>query len=150
MEYDFLAHLRIDLSEFFQGSRPWSQFLRLAYQLPDQSHFKLAWHSDPEAAREYIRQHPEVLETRPRKASENRIPMDQWSPEVSILVSLLNEIKTLNANYVSVSSQGKKKPKPEYVQGPKTALDREIEKARIDRLAVLRAALTPRSQRKGD
>lgn len=61
-----------------------------------------------------------------------------------MLLSLVNELKSLSANYVAVSSQGKRRPKPEFVQAPKTALDREIEKARIDRLAPMRAALAPK------
>lgn len=145
MEYDFLTLFRIDLSEFFRGNRGWLQFMRLANQLPRDSKFQAAWHADPDAAREYIRQHPELLDDqkdKPKGAPSRAL--DEWSPEVELLTTLVNEFRGYRADYAYVSASGKgSRKKPELVQGPRTALEVEIQRTKQDKHSPMKAALLP-------
>lgn len=144
LEYDFLALFRIDIAEFFRGERGWLQFHRLVGQLPRNSRFQAAWHSDPEAAREHIRRNPELVNSDSTPTERPTRALNEWSPEVELLTALVNEIRGYRADYAYVSANGKgSRKKPDLVEGPRTALESELKKARQDRHSGIKAALLP-------
>ncbi|QUH01448.1 hypothetical protein HUO13_12065 [Saccharopolyspora erythraea] len=103
-----------------------------------------AWHSDPEAAREYIRQHPEVLDSESKKPGAAVRDLSDWSPTVELLTTLVNEIRGYRADYAFVSAQGKGgRRKPDLLPGPRSALEAEIARQKQDRLAPMRRAFVP-------
>lgn len=114
----------MDLAEWYAGGR-WEGLLELIDQLPSACRLNEAIAQDDETA-EYLLAAADEGENRPA-----------WSPRVaefdlqsSLLVSLINEVKTLRQSGVAVAGGKPKKERP--FPTPQTALDRARERQDLD------------------
>lgn len=84
------------------------------------------------------------MQDEPDKHGKPTRSLDEWTPEVELLTVLINEIRGYRADYAYVSANGKgSRKKPELVQGPRTALEVELARAKQDKHRPLKMALVP-------
>jgi len=99
--------------DYFRGTRPWAQLLRLVDRLPEHSHYQRALEDDDELHR----RHPPATARRPSLRS--------WSADRELLATLHDVASLIQVAIVGVNTpKGKKAPKFKPVRRPETAADR--------------------------
>jgi hypothetical protein len=121
LEYDFAHELPGENFGQLWRSRRWKKLLELIDRLPRNSQYRQALMNDEEAAEQYLREFerdPEAVGS----ADDGRPPMAEFTLEAELLLDLVNEVKALRSEAISMETG--KSPKMRFRKGPMTAIER--------------------------
>lgn len=109
-----------DLLDYFRGSRPWTQLLRLIDRLPAHSRYVAALLDDPDTAEQIVLHAP---------PEPPQMTMAGFGPVESLLTSLLDAV---NANTsATIAAAGVDPPKIDPAPRPVTELERARNRLRV-------------------
>lgn len=140
LEFDLRVHAAgADLGELWRARR-WRYLLNLIDHLPGHSNYSMAVSQDEEHAAmlaEAIAKRPETEDKGPSLTS--------WTPEVSVLADVVDELRAVRHTLVMVNSEKGKAPKaPQPYPRPKSALAKARQQANFRRRQASHESLAAR------